>query len=402
MKKLIILFALLPILLSFSSPHKKQALSKYFFFSPQELQLKKANSTISTADIDKLEIYIIASLQESDSGSSSTTLSGNTPFTLRWAIDTSLMKHDEYKISLNASTLKLKAKNQRAMRYAIQTLKRLFDYYKSTDGYIPQFNIKDWADFQRRGYMLDISRDKVPTMKSLLLLVDQLAQWRFNELQLYTEHTFAYKNHKVVWQNASPMTAQQVRILDAYCRLKGIDLVPNQNSFGHMKKWLKHDEYRELAECETDCNTIWGKRNRNSLSPINPKSLALMQELYAELLPNFTSKYFNIGCDETVELCHGKSKEACERIGKGHVYLNFLLKLKDEVRKYGKQTMFWGDIILNHPELIPELPKDMIALVWGYGASYSFDENLKKFKKIRPGILCMSRHFHMALRNREE
>ena len=45
--------------------------------------------------------------------------------------------------------------------------------------------------FQHRAYMLDISRDKVPTMSTLRLLVELLARFGYNQLQLYIEHTFA-------------------------------------------------------------------------------------------------------------------------------------------------------------------------------------------------------------------
>lgn len=43
--------------------------------------------------------------------------------------------------------------------------------------------------------MLDISRDKVPTMKTLFELVDLMASLKLNEFQLYTEHTFAFQRH---------------------------------------------------------------------------------------------------------------------------------------------------------------------------------------------------------------
>ena len=57
--------------------------------------------------------------------------------------------------------------------------------------------------FDRRGYMLDISRDRVPTMETLEWLVDVLSQLRFNELQLYVEHTFQYRGHERIWRDAS-------------------------------------------------------------------------------------------------------------------------------------------------------------------------------------------------------
>ena len=88
--------------------------------------------------------------------------------------------------------------------------------------------------FETRGYMLDISRDKVPTMSTFRQIVDLLKVCNYNQFQLYTEHTFAYSAHKAVWEKASPLTPEEIRELDLYCVMHGIELVPNQNCFGHM------------------------------------------------------------------------------------------------------------------------------------------------------------------------
>nr|WP_321407865.1 family 20 glycosylhydrolase [uncultured Carboxylicivirga sp.] len=284
----------------------------------------------------------------------------------------------EYHMTIQPEGIIIKSGSDAGFYYALVTLNQIGIYAQKTGNW-PCVEITDKPDFLRRGVMLDISRDKVPTMHTLMSLIDQLAGLKINEIQLYTEHTFAYKNHEMVWKDASPMTPQEIKTLDKYCKDRFIDLVPNQNSFGHMNRWLKHPEYTQLAELEEPGKTIWGMRSKNTLSPIEEGSLELMQELYAELLPNFSSKYFNIGCDETVELGVGKSKALCKEIGKGQVYLNYLLELKKEVDKYGRTTQFWGDIILNHPELISELPKDMVALIWGYEANHPFDKQCKQF-----------------------
>ena len=84
--------------------------------------------------------------------------------------------------------------------------------------------------FETRGYMLDISRDKVPTMSTLRQIIDLLKVCNYNQFQLYTEHTFRYAKHEPAWRNASPLTPTEVRELDAYCRMNDIELVPNQNS----------------------------------------------------------------------------------------------------------------------------------------------------------------------------
>ncbi len=239
--------------------------------------------------------------------------------------------------------------------------------------------------FAARAYLLDISRDKVPTMGTLKLIVDLLAKFDYNQLQLYTEHTFAYSQHKVVWENASPLTASEIRALDAYCTMNGIELVPNQNSFGHLERWLVHPEYNALAELPKGGAPLpWGgfKKDPTTLCATDPKALEFLDGLYGELLPNFSSKLFNIGCDETFDLLgEGRSAAAVKEQGEGRVYLEFLKKVASLARAHGKRPMFWGDMILRHPELVAELPKDLIALDWGYEGNHPFLAEAEKFKK---------------------
>ncbi len=218
--------------------------------------------------------------------------------------------------------------------------------------------------------MLDISRDRVPTMRTLRLIVDLLARYRYNQLQLYTEHTFAYAKHPSVWEEADPLTAEDVRKLDAYCQMQGIELVANQNTFGHMERWLTLPAYNKLAKFpKGGAMTPWGtiKKEPTTLDPKNPASLELVAGLLDELLPNFTSGLVNIGCDETFEIADPEE------------YLDFVLKVADVVRQKGKRPMFWGDIVLRHPELIGRLPKDMIALDWGYEGNHPFEKECAAF-----------------------
>ena len=239
--------------------------------------------------------------------------------------------------------------------------------------------------FAARAYMLDISRDKVPTMGTLRLLVDLLAKFDYNQLQLYTEHTFAYSHHRAVWEHASPLTAEEVRALDAYCAMHGIELVPNQNSFGHLERWLVNPEYNHLAELPNGGAPLpWGgfKKHPTTLCPTNPESLRFLEGLFDELLPNFESRLFNIGCDETFDLLgNGRSVEAVKSEGEGRVYLELLRKVAALARARGRRPMFWGDVILRHPELVPELPKDLIALDWGYEGNHPFMSEAEQFSR---------------------
>jgi hypothetical protein len=239
--------------------------------------------------------------------------------------------------------------------------------------------------------MLDISRDKVPTMATLFSLIDRLAEWKINQLQLYIEHTFAYRGHEEVWRFADPITADEIRELDGYCKSRFIDLVPNQNSFGHMQRWLKHPKYLPLAESANGADTPWGFRwdGPFSLCPTDPGSLALLADLYSQLLPNFASGLFNVGCDETFDIGQGRSKDECLRRGVHRVYLDFICRVNELVVRHGRRMMFWGDIILKEPELIQQLPKNAIALNWGYEADHPFDGETARFSQSNvPFYVC--------------
>ncbi len=208
--------------------------------------------------------------------------------------------------------------------YGQQTLAQLVE-----NGQAPCVDVEDHPDIAVRGVMLDVSRDKVPTMATLLSLIDLLASWKINQLQLYVEHTFAYAAHRDVWRDASPLTAAEIRELDAYCRERFIELVPNQNSFGHLERWFMHERYRPLAETPGGVELPWGEITKHpfTLAP-SPDALAFLDGLYTELLPNFTSDRFNVGCDETYDLGLGRSRDRVEREGRPRVWLDFVRDIR--------------------------------------------------------------------------
>jgi len=281
----------------------------------------------------------------------------------------------------------LKSCDESGAFYGLQTLRQML---LQTGCEVPEFRITDYPDFPKRGVMLDISRCKVPKMETLYRYVDIFAGLKINQLQLYTEHTFAFSGHETVWRDASPVTAEEILLLDAYCKKRCVELVPNFNSFGHFGRWLCHPEYKWLAECPDGYTNPWGGRSKHG-SVLRPddRSIRFLDSLYKEFLPNFSSMYFNVGCDETWELGQGRSKKLCEKKGTTQVYLDFLLKIEKLVRKYDRRMMFWADIILHEPKLVGKLPPDIVGLVWGYEANHPYNSQCSIFKSSRiPFYVC--------------
>lgn len=287
-----------------------------------------------------------------------------------------------YRLSVSQDGVRIMYETLAGAFYGCMTLRQII---QECGTMLPYVEIEDRPDFEIRGYMLDVARNKIPTMDTLYQMVDFLASMKINHLQLYFEGApFPYPSFPDMWTEASVITGEEILRLDDYCKERFIDLVPTQNTFGHMGQWLYDGTYLELAECPD--GFVNPMNNQfcpwpQSVNPLNPDSFAHVRTMSDELLPYFSSENYNVCCDETLDLGLGKSKEYAERVGKGRVYLQFLMKLYDYCKEKGKKMLFWADIINHYPELIPELPKDVLALNWGYYDDLPTEDSCEVFEK---------------------
>jgi hexosaminidase len=285
------------------------------------------------------------------------------------------LPEEGYRLTIGKNNVLIEAATSRGAKSGVYAVSWLWQKPRR----LPIGWVEDWPDFPVRGFMLDISRGKVPTGKELYSLLIVLAGLKYNHIQLYTEHTFAFREHKIVWAEASPLETKSLEEFQLWCDRFGIELSANFNSFGHFERWLKHPEYQHLAECpEGFEHPIKGKVPHGTTLRPNAASLKFLDKLWGEYLPLFKSKRFNLGGDEPWELGQGWSKPLVKKYGKHRVYLDFLKKLHKLAKKHGKEMLFWGDILLESPELVKEVPKDATALLWGYEADHPFAEQCAK------------------------
>jgi hypothetical protein len=289
-----------------------------------------------------------------------------------------------YRLVVGPHGVEIAARDAAGARHALATLAQLAALHASPAGAadLPGLLIDDAPAFRIRGALLDVSRSRVPTQASLLALAGDLAAWKLDHLQLYLEHAFAYRGHEEVWRDASPLLPGEVRALDDRCAALGVELAPNQQSFGHFHRWLKHARYRDLAEVPEGLEHAFSlDREPYSLDLADPRAIALLEDLYDQLLPCFRSRTFNVGLDETFDLGQGRSRAACAERGVERVYLEHLRRVHALVTARGHRMQFWGDVILQQPELVPELPRDLVALEWGYDAGHPFAEHVGHFAR---------------------
>ncbi len=302
------------------------------------------------------------------------------PATVRIHRDAAI-KHDEaYRIIIRTDGIEVAAATDAGSYYAIQTLRNLICLYGAK---LPACRIDDEPVFKRRGVYHDCSRGKVPTLETLKQLVERLAHWKINELQLYIENVFTFVRHPDIGKGFSPLTPDEILALQEHCKKHHIRLVGSLASFGHMERILSLPTYQHLGEMPGFRNLPGG----TTLCPTDPGSIRLVSELYEEFIPLFEATDFNVCCDETWELGKGRSQKLAQKIGTGQLYLDFLLKIHHLCEKHGKRMNAWADIVLKYPELLKKLPRDIVLLNWEYESD---GLNIKRTRDIaRTGMDCM-------------
>lgn len=300
------------------------------------------------------------------------------------------LSEQEYEIEVTNKHIDIYSQDNQGVFYALKTIKQLVQKHQDKpQSFMRGVKIHDYPDLKIRGFMLDISRSKVPQLTTLKKIVDILSDLKYNHLELYVEgFSFEYKSFPDVLNDKNYISLDDYLELEKYANSKYIDLVPNQNGFGHMADWLARDEYHHLAECP-DGFYIWGStRPSSTLDPTNKESYELVKKMYGDMIPHFKSPYFNMNFDEPYELGHGKSKAQCDETSKEEVFIEYLNPLYKVVKDYGKTPLMWGDALIGHPEAVAKLPKDLIFIDWGYTLCYDFMNHSKTLEEKQVKFMC--------------
>ncbi|MDP6490795.1 MAG: family 20 glycosylhydrolase [Kiritimatiellia bacterium] len=305
--------------------------------------------------------------------------------------DPSIRAREGYRLVVEKKQVVISASADAGVYYGIQTLRELV---AAAGRKLSCCRIDDAPDFARRGVYYDVARGKVPTVETLKELIERLAHWKLNEFQIYIKNTFTWAAHPAIGKGFSPYTPEDILAIQAHCRLHHVRFVPSMATLSHAELILQHPEYIHLAEKPGHA----GWEGGTMLCPTDPKAFRLTEDLYSEFVPLFEAEDMNCCCDEPWELGQGRSKRTADRIGRGRVYLNFLLRLHKLCDKHGKRMNIWGDIVLKYPELIPEFPKDVVMLNWDYAAKGSLMPRTREFSEaglstmVCPGTSSWQRH----------
>ncbi len=285
-----------------------------------------------------------------------------------------------YEIQIDEDEIRIIGYSSRGAFYALKTLKMLLKKSDCLNCGV----IKDYPDMKYRGFYQDTTRGRVPTLETLKKLVDDMADYKMNSLQLYVEHSYEFEEYKHC-RELGYLTKAEIQELDKYCRDRFIELIPSLATFGHLYHLLECDKYKHLCELVdyTPKMHYWGERMlHHTINPLKEESFQLITSLIDQHMEAFSSNYFNICCDETFDL----GKDVNKNKNKADLYINFVKKLVKYLEDKGKTVMMWGDIVLQYPDRIDELSDNVIFLNWYYEKTP--DEKKFEALKDKQHIVC--------------
>ena len=178
------------------------------------------------------------------------------------------MKPEGYVLVTTKDGAIVVASSGAGMFYGAQTLKQLF----RTDGALPRIQlavIRDWPAMRYRGFHDDLSRGPVPTLEFQKHEIRTLAAYKVNVYSPYFEHTLSYASNPLISPPGGGMSHDDVRALVAYARHYHVDVIPEQEAFGHLHHVLKYDLYAPLGETP----------HGHVLAPDDPASLPLIKSV---------------------------------------------------------------------------------------------------------------------------
>lgn len=259
-----------------------------------------------------------------------------------------------YVLTVEAAGVEIQALDAAGLFYGLQTLRQWAGRYPV----IPAVTVADWPDTACRCMNFDL-RQTYSRPERLVEYLKEFACWKINAVLIEYEDKFPFDLHPELRHPRHALTAAQFEALRRTARDYFIEIIPLQQSFGHLEYVLRHDRYKGLRETA---------ESTGELCPSRPESLTLVTELLQEMMDRHPdSRYIHLGCDEVYSLCEC---ELCRERYEGsreRAFIAFLNKLIDYAASRGKTPIFWHDMLDKCPEEeLQRLDKRGVAMIWIY------------------------------------
>ena len=271
------------------------------------------------------------------------------------------MKSEGYFLDVDAKGIVIIAESDKGLFYGAMSLLQMMRMEKRSL-VVSGAAIHDYPLQKIRGITDDISRGQISTLANFKKIVRFCARYKMNVYSPYIEDVFQFKKHPEIGKNRGALTAAECRELDAYGKKYFVDVVPIFETLGHWENILIQPKYEKYAEFP----------GAHTVNVSDEKVYAMLDEMIGEIASCFSSPYFNIAADESWDVGLGVNKARVKKSDLATVHAEHYKRIFDIVKKHGKKPMMYGDIILDHPEILSKIPQDVVMVDWHYGTSFDY------------------------------
>ena len=283
-----------------------------------------------------------------------------------------LWQHGQaYLLTVQSSGISIEAADRTGVFYAAQTLAQLI----RSDPAIPALVIRDWPAIKTRLAMIatDQGGFQVIDVDYWKRIIRELAALKLNAVMPYFDGgTYKYRKYPFLGTKGDGgFTLEKAKLLSDYASTHFVQLIPQQNSIGHLGGVLGHKELQHLRDGGGTINTVM------------PETFVFLGDLYDELAEAFpNASAIHVGGDEFGQ-DFGKSPLVAARVaqvGKAAVYGEFMTKLHDMLKQRNRSMMIWWNEQGFTIEAGPLMPKDIAVFDWHYNAQKDYPslDNLLK------------------------
>jgi len=296
-----------------------------------------------------------------------------------------LHEDESYQLEINSAKITINAKSDLGALHALETLLQILQN-NSNSYYFPTASIADFPRFSWRGLMIDASRHFQP-VEVIKRNLDAMAAMKMNVFHWHLVDDQGWriemKKHPKLTQLASDgdfYTQEEIKNIVKYADERGILVVPEIDVPGHASAILA--AYPEIGSKVVQLNVGSNEKEQKftqiqsyavernagiftpTLDPSNPKTYQLLSEIFDEVCPLFSGKYFHIGGDENEGKDWDSNPKILEFKKKNKLATNhelqtyFTMQLIPMLKKHNKELMGWEEIMTKN------LSKDAIIHSW--------------------------------------
>jgi hypothetical protein len=323
----------------------------------------------SMAQKNVTNIGVIPTPQQVAMGSGTVSLGKSSPIrNFVTEIEGAQNQRQAYRLEITPTGVRVQCTSNEGWDYALRTLAQLKKIYNNE---VPCMTITDWPAYEYRGWLDDISRGPIPNKQFRRKTRSFAEQYKMNFGNYYTEHTLYNEEYPDISGNSGIGDFEYAD--DPY-------MMANLQCFAHFEKTLRIPYYQSLMDSPTKVN------------PAKEETYAFLKsQIENAVAAYYSSRFFNINCDETEGLGSGRAHQYVSERGADEVYCQHINRVYDLIQQAyreahdgkGKmEVLMWGDIVGKNPEMLKQLPRDMQYIVWTYGAAESYADMIAPFARI--------------------